>query len=810
MKGILRLAAAVFALIAVFAFSATAAAETNAAGAKAKAAIKSFEQGQKQILEKQAIKVTVKAQEAGKVKLKGASKSFDNPKFTKLTKPKTLKFSKRAKKTAKLKLTAKGRKAVAACGALTIKISAGTKSKTGKLTRNSKTCKPKKIDLSRADDCNFIGSPDGLCLMPFPDDYYTVDAATATGKRINLTDAAMPTNVTGTPIASTPYNLNDGFSPGQAITLKVPGLDTPAALAQTDPTPLDRLGRNAAYSANSEPVVVIDATTGERWPIWVEIDSNSKTVGETALLIHPAVNFDARHRYIVALRDLKDASGATLAAPEGFRYYRDDLPSSKKPIKDQRKRFNAIFKTLRDSGVARSDLYLAWDFTVASDENIAGRLLHIRDDAFSQLGDTDLDDGIVQGATPAFTITSVDEDPNAELKRRIKGKFTVPCYLTNGCEAPARFTLDVNGKPTQQGTYAANFDCIVPNAAIASPGRPSVYGHGLLGSASEVGSSPQRTLAQTHNFVFCATDEIGFSNGDIANTVGILGDFSKFPELTDRTQQGLLNEMLLGRLMDNPSGFLSNAAFHADGVSTASAAVIDPSKLYYNGNSQGGILGGAFMAVSPDATRGSLGVPGMNYSVLLNRSVDFDIYSTILDPNYPSELAQPLILSLVQMLWDRSEANGYAHRMTSNPLPNTPAHEVLLNVAFGDHQVTSWQADVEARTIGAQAHAPVVYDGRWPGVDQLWNIPRITSYPYKGSAIVYWDGGPTRAGGTLGTDVPPVENIPNRSGVDPHGLPRAEPEEQQMVSDFLRPDALSNITDTCLGLPCFDGGFSFP
>jgi hypothetical protein len=29
-----------------------------------------------------------------------------------------------------------------------------------------------------------------------------------------------------------------------------------------------------------------------------------------------------------------------------------------------------------------------------------------------------------------------------------------------------------------------------------------------------------------------------------------------------------------------------------------------------------------------------------------------------------------------------------------------------------------------------------------------------------------------------------------------------------MVSDFLRPDALSSISDTCNGAPCFD--FNFP
>ena len=276
-----------------------------------------------------------------------------------------------------------------------------------------------------------------------------------------------------------------------------------------------------------------------------------------------------------------------------------------------------------------------------------------------------------------------------------------------------------------------------------------------------------------------------------------------------------MNELFLGRLMDNPGGFVSNRYFHVDPANPSSAPVIDTSKLYYNGNSQGGILGGALTAVSPDFTRAALGVPGMGYSTLLTRSIDFDTYAAILYPAYPDELSRPLALSLIQMIWDRSEPNGYAHRMTADPLPNTPAHEVLMNVALGDHQVTNYQADVEARTIGASIHTPVVYNGRWPNFDVAWNIPVISSYPHSGSAIVYWDGGPVRPDPSdptdvLGTDVPPLGNVPNTTGKDPHGLPRAQPQEQQMVSDFLMPDAQSHITDTCNGNPCFDGGFTGP
>jgi hypothetical protein len=680
-----------------------------------------------------------------------------------------------------------------------------------------------KVDLSRAGFCDFIGQQKGsLCLLPFPDDYYTVrDKTTATRRRINLKTAAMPANTNGDHIDAPPYNRNDGFSPGQTIVVKVPGLNTEAALKKTGPVPINHLGR---YLNQNTPIVVIDTKTGKRWPIWAEIDSAATDPDRVALLIHPAENFASGHRYVVALRNLRTASGREIPAPPGFRYYRDDLPSNESAIDKQRGRFASIFRTLHEAGIARRNLYLAWDFTVASDLNIAGRILHMRDQAFRQLGDTELADGVVQGRAPAFTVGNVQNFTSAQdanMAREVTGTFTVTCYLAPNCDAAteSRFDLNRGGVPVQHGTYQANFDCMIPHAAIdapgAQPGRASYYGHGLLGTAHEVTSDPQKTLGNTHGFVICGTNELGLSNPDIPRDVGVLMDLGKFPEIADRLQQGLLDELLLGRLMNNPGGFLTHPAFHVSGTDTASAPVFDSSHLYYNGNSQGGIEGGALTAISPDFTRASLGVPGMDYSVLLTRSVDFDQYANLaMYPSYPDELERPLALTLIQMLWDRGEADGYAHRMTSNPLPNTPAHKVLMNVAFGDHQVTTWAADNEARTIGAKAHAPVVSAGRWPNVDQLFGIPRIKSYPYTGSAIVYWDSGPTRANPTpppaqLGTDPPPLQNVPNRSGRDPHELPRRTQAEQQMVSDFLQPDNLSHITDTCAG-PCFDFTFSGP
>lgn len=665
------------------------------------------------------------------------------------------------------------------------------------------------------ENCEFITNPgSSVCMLPFPDDYYTVsDPSSATGRRINFKTEGTPTNALGSHIEAAPYNASDGFSPGSAILVKIPGIETAADVRAMGAVPINDIGQ---YKKGNAPIVVIDAKTRKRWPIWTEIDSTASDPSKAVLEIHPAVNFTSGHHYIVVLRRLKNAAGEHLEAPAAFRYYRDNVPSKQKAINARRGHFNEIFSLLQRSGIQRNDLYLAWDFTVASDANNTSRELAMRNDAFAQLGDSNLADGVPQGVSPSFQVTKVENEPNpGQIARRVKGTFTVPCYLFPSCGPGGTMQLDGEGAPIQNGTWTANFDCIIPVSVTSGPagaGRPSLYGHGLFGSASEVASSPQRSLSQAHGIVQCATDEIGMAQSDLPSVAQALQNVSAFPTIPDRLQQGLLDELYLGRAMISSSGFTIDPAFHQDGT-LGSGSVLNTSHLFYNGNSQGGIMGGALTAVSPDFTRASLGVPAMNYSVLLPRSTDFDPFAAILYPSYPNETSRPLVLDLMQMLWDRGEPDGYAERMTEDPLPDTPAHQVLLDVAFGDHQVTDYQADVEARTVGAAAHEPVLFKGRWPNTNVLWNVPAIHHYPYTGSAAYYWDIGPIRespegSGEFIGTEPPPYENLPNRTGQDPHGAPREAPAEQQLVSDFF--NGAIPKGDNCGGGPCYAGSFTGP
>src|SRR4051812_779596 len=201
------------------------------------------------------------------------------------------------------------------------------------------------------------------CLLPFPNDFFTrSDPGSPTGRRLDLSIAAMPRNIAGKPIDPTDWNRSDGFSPGSEIVVKVPGMDNAQAFGQTAPVPITDIG---AYRDRDAPVVVIDATTGHRWPIWSELDYSIGTGADTdqdrTLLIRPARNFREGHRYIVALRAMKNAAGHELAPTSVFRGSRDG------PLHDARSaHFDSLFDRLARVGIKRSGLYLAWDFTVAS------------------------------------------------------------------------------------------------------------------------------------------------------------------------------------------------------------------------------------------------------------------------------------------------------------------------------------------------------------------------------------------------------------------------------------------------------------
>ncbi len=631
----------------------------------------------------------------------------------------------------------------------------------------------------------FSGKP---CLFPFPDNRLTrADKTSTTKLRVSLPAAALPANTKGVRITPAAWNRNDGFSPGSTIVLHVPGLDNATALTRTGVAPITKLAKSLA---KRQPVVLIDQRTGARQLIWTELDVLAKTPGTTDLLIHPAKLLAEGHTFIVALRNLRTKSGKLISAPKWFARLRDGGPLPKAE-RSQSVRYAAIFKALKHAGIARSaSLYEAWNFTVGSRQSLTGRMLAIRNNAFAQLGDTNLADSVDSGRAPAFTVTDTKPivSSSGAALTQVDGTLQVPCYLAVcGANTAPGFHYsssrpDATPTQTPGNVATTTFTCIVPSTATAlTPARISLYGHGLLGEADEVTAAPVEALASGHNIVICATAFWGLAKDDTLNDAAALGNLNLFPAVIDRLQQGALNTLYLGRLMLNPAGLASNGAFQQLG-----RPVIETSNLYYDGNSQGGIEGGMLTALSPDFRRGVLGVTGIDYAnVLVQRSTDFAPFGTLLYAAYPDPSLHPLLLDLMQQLWDRGEPDGYAEQMTTHPLPGTPSHQVLMHIAYGDHQVSMYAATIEARTVGASAYQPALDLNTDRGRDRnlFYGLPAIKSYPFNGSAIEIWDSGPGHTQPPPLTNTPPVTTTTGNQQ-DPHGDPRATPAAQQQISEF--------------------------
>jgi hypothetical protein len=496
-----------------------------------------------------------------------------------------------------------------------------------------------------------------------------------------------------------------------------------------------------------------------------------------------------------------------------------------------------LFATLADAGIARDDLYAAWDFTVASERNLSERVLAIRDDAFARLGDADLADGVVAGRAPGYEITSVEDVASGATMRHIEGTVTVPNYLSLQLEAGitgelaslAEQVLDAvpaevndaldgvlgalpiglddiigtsfsvpgsrfhtagspDGMPVVnplQPTVDVPFVCNIARTSLDRPSNPMLYGHGLLGSRGEANGGSTQALRE-RGFSPCAVDWWGMSISDLPNVATILLDVSNFASLADRAQQGFLNFLFLGRALANPAGFAADPAFQApDG-----RPLIDPAALVYDGNSQGAIMGGALTALAPDLHRSVLGVAGMNYSTLLNRSVDWEgSYGAIFYAAYPDSIDQQLTFALMQMLWDRGETNGFAHHMTDDPYPNTPPHEVMLQLGFADHQVSNITAEVEGRTMGAKLVTPSAPPGLHWSVDPTFGFETVDEdTPDVGSVVVNWFSDGT------GLHTPPLGNRPMEDGDDPHEAPRRHGPAVDMAAHWLR---TGDLVDTC-------------
>ncbi|MSP91401.1 MAG: hypothetical protein EXR79_06305 [Myxococcales bacterium] len=638
------------------------------------------------------------------------------------------------------------------------------------------------------------------CALPWPSNHYLVaDVSRKTGFRLQFGPLSLPVSDIGKRPLPADYATLDGYSVGTSLLVHFPGIDVTGLASETNPAP---------SLAKDAKIVLLEVKGGKvtrTIPHFVEADGQENDPTKRVLFVRPLVILDPATRYVVGMRGLQDMAGKPFAPSAAFQGLRD-AKTAGTPLAGRQQRFDDLFLVLEGAGWKRSDLLLAWDFVTNSDEAMHAPLLAMRSKAFVAVGPKG----------PELTVTSVisyTKEQNVDIAWEVTGTMRVPHFLDkvqidDANEAIAyRFHLGPDGLPDQSGYRDATFWVRIPHSAkTGAPHGLVQYGHGLNGSGAQVRGGFNGRIANQNQLIFYAADMIGMSDADVGAIVISIFDMKLFPQLPERVHQGLVEWVLLQRAMRER--FADLPEIQALGVK------VNKQEMFYSGISQGGIYGAPVVALSQDVTRAHLGVPGNNYSLLLHRSVDFEDFFGFVKGQYPATVNQALLLSTIQLLWDRVDPVTYYRHLSLEPYPGTPKHEVLLASATGDFQVALLTNEIAARS-GVGVALMKGYGKPVFGVDEV-------PFPHKGSGLVNYrfgnawpvpgnlppgpEFGPTCAdnkGCKPEWDCKSKPSGPQEPKVctlgDPHGKPRKLDHHSDQMVHFFRS---GEIKDVCGGDGC--------
>jgi hypothetical protein len=378
--------------------------------------------------------------------------------------------------------------------------------------------------------------------------------------------------------------------------------------------------------------------------------------------------------------------------------------------------------------------------------------------------------------------------------------------------------LNVDGDdlPVQNGFMHAVYDISIPCSVFDGgvTSRPIVLGHGIFGTGEGMVDSIPFQKADFADWTYIAggTDWLGLSSRRETSSdflwlggfiVGVgSSQFNNFPAFPDRLRQGMLNTLVLGKMM-KLGLFNRDVAFEkSPGVGVFPGP---GEEMYYYGISLGGIHGTWFSGLTPDVDRFGLDVPAINFSCLLQRSTQFtsfDVAIETLGVTDPMQFA--LLIDLVHELWVSAEPAGLARHITSDPLPGSgSAKRILYMAAWLDKQVSNQCTEAAARTMALPNLVGSLQQ-------QLAEIDDLAG-PLDSAYVMYDTGAFDLFDPLHQPHIPPLSNIIPTNVCDPHGGPRVTPAAVRQLIDFLQPGGqvanfCNGICDAAEALEVPDGG----
>lgn len=587
---------------------------------------------------------------------------------------------------------------------------------------------------------------------PFPSDRFTVaDASQLTNRRINLPlpDAASrPSDYADLSV----INTLDGFNLQPRLSIPFSG-------------PID------VSTVNSSTILLIkleDPTTPhERGGEVVGINQTVWDVATNTLHVESDQLLDQHTRYaLIVTRGVRDADGEPVQASETFRRFRHEVRGEY-----QHDLLDAVHAAHR-LGIPERDIVTASVFTTQSATAI---LEKIRDQVHAA---TPAPADFLLGANRERTAFNLGDVAGITWNQQTRvagplnpvavnlnllgfvpgtvgqiafGKYVSPDYQTAQKFIPPVGTR--TGTPVVQGVNDLFFSLYLPSGPKPAAGWPiAIFGHGSGGSKqgggpgggdalSVAASLAERGIATIainvvgHGFgplsTLTVTPSVGApltfleggrgldQNGDgiIGNNEGIS---AAAPQSIIRDRDGL--RQTVADLMQLVRVIEVGMDVEGDGL-----ADLDPSRIYYLGQSLGGIYGTEFLAVEPSVRAGVLNVPGGSgieshrLSTLFRGTV-----GTSLASRTPSLLNGPGVSSLdgVSVPGSRFDEN----------MPLRDGVALVVRLADGTERVI--QSPVANTVPGAMAIQEVLEHTEW--VSQSGNpvayAPHLRKSPLAGVA----------------------------------------------------------------------------
>lgn len=638
-----------------------------------------------------------------------------------------------------------------------------------------------RITLDLIEGCNPFATSDE-CALPLPSSFYEIeDTNSPTGVRGNFPEDLV-SNSSGTTHFDISYaNLADGCSPATPILLHF--------AADIDPEYLITIENIEDSISDESPVALFNLETGKRVMFMSEMDMNrlneSLYPKHFAMIIRPMEPMEMGDRHVVVINNgIKDVEGNIIESPAAFAALRDAIYTTNEIIEDKREHYEEIFTFLEENGYQRSNIMLAWDFMVASDDWLLGSVISMRNKALEAYKTEDL----------SYTIESISENPDSNLRMQVQGTFEVPNFLIpddGENENHNTFDYDENHHPRRQAeNQTFPFTMLIPKSAVDSeePLPLLIFGHGIFGSAKQYLSwSVLHKLANDNKLVILGTDWIGlsYSDADLLKTE-ILSNVNRIALITDRLQQSLVNNVVLtefgvGKLGEDES------------LQVATNALIDKNRVYYYGVSLGGIMGSSFVSISNRIDRAVFAVPGSVWSNMLPRSSVWNEFKDLFDLLYMNPLTQQMMIMFIQDRFDNSDPINLSELMFDSPLEDAPQNrQILIQESMEDCLVPNMSTETLARALGVKLMTP--------NQSEPFGI-QTTDAPSEESVMVQY-----YLANQIANYVPPKENVPPEKDNRTHDKVATLPDVISQIKYFLDNGEIKWFCDdvcTCEGVCTF-------